>query len=192
MSYPIINILDLIEDIGEDQVEALLSDFSCPKNHEIEHFVRTNAIDFAKRKMSITYGIFDDSGALHAIFSLAHKAVEIRHDILSKTYQKKIQRFAQLDEQSMVYTVSAFLIAQFGKNYAIGKSDLTGDQMMDCAFDILTRVQHEVGGGLVYLECEDKKQLLEFYGNQQNRFVPFGKRYSDKEQVDYVQMFRML
>ena len=54
--------------------------------------------------------------------------------------------------------------------------------MMDCAFDILTRVQHEVGGGLVYLECEDKKQLLEFYGNQQNRFVPFGKRYSDKEQ----------
>ena len=64
--------------------------------------------------------------------------------------------------------------------------------MMDAVFGILTRVQHEIGGGLVYLECEDKEALLSFYGNPQNRFIRFGERYSEKDRVRYIRMFRML
>ena len=190
MTYPIVNVLDLVETIGEEQVQSILSDFSCPKNQEIEDFVHWNALDFAKRKMSITYGIFDDDGNLAAIFSLTHKAVEIGNTNLSSSTKRKIERYAQLDEASNMYTVSAFLIAQFGKNYAVSSKSLTGNQMMDCAFDILTRVQHEIGGGVVYLECEDKEKLLSFYQNDQNRFKPFGKRFSSVENVDYIQLFR--
>lgn len=40
------------------------SDFSCPKNLEIEHFVRKNAIEFAKRKISITYLIIDEESQI--------------------------------------------------------------------------------------------------------------------------------
>lgn len=41
--------------IGEENLNAILSDFSCPINKEIENFVWHNAIEFAKKKMSITY-----------------------------------------------------------------------------------------------------------------------------------------
>ncbi len=41
-----------------------LSDFFCLKNYEIEEFVRKNAIEFAKRKMSITYLVVDGESRL--------------------------------------------------------------------------------------------------------------------------------
>lgn len=36
--------------------------------------------------------------------------------------------------------------------------------------NILVAVQREIGGGVVYLECEERPQLLTFYENEQNRF----------------------
>ena len=37
-------------------------------------------------------------------------------------------------------------------------------------------VQREIGGGVVYLECEEKPELLNFYQNEKNRFRKFGER----------------
>lgn len=51
--YTVMNILDLIDSVGENEVRKGLSDFLCPQNVEIENFIRNNAIDFAKRKLSI-------------------------------------------------------------------------------------------------------------------------------------------
>ncbi len=45
-----VNILDMINAIGEEELQLILSDFSCPKNHEIEEFVRKNAIEFANAR----------------------------------------------------------------------------------------------------------------------------------------------
>lgn len=59
-AYTTVNILDMIKVIGEDNVNQLLSDFSCPKNDEIENFIKKNAIDFAKRKMSVTHLVMDE------------------------------------------------------------------------------------------------------------------------------------
>jgi len=70
----IINILDLLDSLGEDTVNAILSDFSCPKNPEIEDFLRKNAVEFAKRKMSITYLVFDENKRFTAYFTLTHKS----------------------------------------------------------------------------------------------------------------------
>jgi hypothetical protein len=86
--YTIVNILDMIDAVGEDNVKRFLSDFSCPKNKEIENFLRENAIDFAKRKMSITHLVIDEQGELIAIFTLTHKAIEISDAGLSSTLRK--------------------------------------------------------------------------------------------------------
>ena len=51
MTYRSINILDAIEQIGESATQELISDFSCSKNQDIQHFLQHNAIDFAKRKI---------------------------------------------------------------------------------------------------------------------------------------------
>ena len=175
--YTVVNILDMLEAIGEENLSAILSDFSCPINKEIENFVWHNAIEFAKKKMSITYFLMDAEGEIAAIFTLTHKAVEIGNADISSTMRRKLSRYAQLDGNTNSYTVSAFLIAQFGKNYGFkGNLELSGNALMDDAFEILGRVQRDIGGGIVYLECEDRPKLLGFYQNDKNRFKIFGGR----------------
>lgn len=61
---------------------------------------------------------------------------------------------------------------------------------MDAAFEVLENVQHQIGGGVVYLECEEKPQLLEFYQSESNRFRIFGERYSKTEQTKYIQLLK--
>ena len=185
-----VNILDMVNAIGEDGVSRVLSDFSCPKNPEIEHFVKQNALEFAKRKMSITYLVVDNEGNLVAIFALTHKAVQLMNDGLSSSMRRRIERHAKLDEQSNTYMLSAFLIAQFGKNEQYAGS-IAGNELMDMTMNILVAVQRAVGGGVVYLECEERPKLLAFYENEQNRFRVFGERYSERDQVKYVQLLKL-
>ena len=186
-----INLLDLVDAIGEDETKNLLSDFSCSKNQEIENYVRKNALDFARRKISMTHLVIADQGRLAAMFALTHKAIEISGEGLSKTTRSKLQRFAELDETADCFSVSAFLIAQFGKDDLAGCS-LSGDSLMASALDVLTAAQRNVGGGVVYLECENRPRLLEFYQSSHNGFRPFGQRFSEKDQVEYIQLLRFL
>lgn len=184
-------MLDLVDAIGEDETKNLLSDFSCSKNQEIENYGRKNALDFARRKISMTHLVIDDQGRLAAMFALTHKAIEISGEGLSKTTRSKLQRFAELDETTDCFSVSAFLIAQFGKDDLAGCS-LSGDSLMASALDVLTAAQRNVGGGVVYLECENRPRLLEFYQSSDNGFRPFGQRFSEKDQVEYIQLLRFL
>jgi hypothetical protein len=72
-----------------------------------------------------------------------------------------------------------------------GKS-ISGNELMELTFEILKKVQHEAGGGIVYLECEDKPELLEFYQNEHNGFMRFGERYSVEDNKKYIQLFNFL
>ena len=191
--FQVINILDMIESVGEDEVKSILSEFSCQKNPEIENFVKNSAVDFAKKKMSITYLVVDTTETVRAIFTLSHKAIELTNENLSNTMRKRIQRHSKLDEGTDSFNVSAFLIAQFGKSdtYSI-EENISGDALMDFTFEVLTAVQHDIGGGLVYLECEDREKLLKFYSSEPNQFFKFGERYSEEDDVKYIQLFRFI
>ena len=190
-SNTVINILDMLDSIGEDAVKEIISDFSCPLNNEIEYFLFNNAIDFAKRKMSVTYLVFDEINRLTGYFTLTHKTALVAQSSLSKTGQKKMSMHARLDENLCGYDVSAFLIAQFGKNYAVENgSSISGDSLMDEVFDVLTEAQHIVGGGVAFLECENNDKLLSFYQNDNNRFRLYGERKSEKEGKVYLQLLR--
>lgn len=192
-NFQVINILDMIESVGEDEVKSILSDFSCKKNPEIENFVKSNAVEFAKKKMSITYLVIDTTATVRAIFTLTHKAIELTNENLSNTMRKRIQRHSKLDEGTDSFNVSAFLIAQFGKSDTYStEENISGDALMDFTFEVLTAVQHDIGGGLVYLECEDREKLLNFYSSEPNQFFKFGERYSEEDNVKYIQLFRFI
>ena len=97
----------MMDAIGEDALTGILSTYECPVNTEIETFVRKNAINFAKRKVSITYLIVNNAtGDIVSIFSLTHKALEINGNTLSNTYKKRLERYAQIDKDSGIYTTS--------------------------------------------------------------------------------------
>ena len=191
-SFNTVNILDLLDLVGEDEVEKILSDFSCSKNMEIELFVKKNAIDFSKKKMSITYLVFDEEMDLAAIFALTHKAIQIGNEGISKTAQKKIQRFSQLDDSSNSYVVSAFLIAQLGKNSNYSGKQLSGNHLMRLTEEILCQVQREIGGGIVFLECEENEKLLNFYRNEENGYRIFDDRFSLVDNTKYIQLFKFI
>lgn len=186
-----VNILDMIEAIGEDRVKQILSDFLSEELGEFEIFLKKNAIDFAKRKMSVTHLVINEAGNLAAFFTLTHKAFGVSDYGLSSASRKKIRRYAQIDEKSNSYMVSAFLIAQFGKNFSVQSDEtLDGNRLMENAIKILERVQRDVGGGVVYLKCEDNPKLLSFYGNERNGFHVFDERYSETDNTKYIQLMR--
>lgn len=193
------NILDIIEDKDEkikprglELAQSLIDSFRCEKNAEIERFLHTNAIDFARKRQAITYFILDESRKLLAYFALTHKAVKIDVSRLSKTVCRGLDRHAEKDPDGDGYNASAFLIAQFGKNSAYrGEVALSGNELMARSFKSLKAAQHLVGGGIVYLECEDVPKLLEFYANDANRFREFGLRDSKSEGIIYRQLLRL-
>ena len=191
MSFYVVNIIDLLDSVGEEEVRTALSDFKCEKNSEIENFLKNNAVDFARRKISVTHLILDDDGQIAAYFTLTHKPSNISSSSLSNSAIKTLSRYAILDKDSNSFNISAFLIAQFGKNSAYnGFRNISGNKLMDFCFEILESVQKQVGGGIAFLECENKKQLLNFYQNENNRFRIFGERFSETEGKNYIQLLR--
>lgn len=136
-----VNIQDMLKAIGEEKLQRLLSDFSAPLNEGVEDFVRDKSIQFARKKLSITYLAIrrTDSGeaVLVGIFTLAHKAVEVTNTNISNTARRKLERYARLDKETDKYNVSAFLIAQFGKNSAVpGEWKITGNELMDLTIEL--------------------------------------------------------
>lgn len=53
------NIRDYIDsnsdEVGEADLENIISDFSCPLNPDVENFLKKNAIEFTKQRKSVTY-----------------------------------------------------------------------------------------------------------------------------------------
>lgn len=61
---------------------------------------------------------------------------------------------------------------------------------MQAAVATLTMVQRQVGGRIIFLECEDHEKLLAFYQNEQNCYKRYGFRKSDKDAKTYVRLLR--
>lgn len=192
----VFSIPSLIDSVGEEVVGNILSTFSCVSegvqlNEEVERFIRNNSIEFYKRKMSVTYLVNDEDDRLTGIFTLTHKAVDIPIEGMSNGQIKKIQRFAQLDSEMGVFRASAYLIAQFGKNYAVNNGmNIRGAELMECTMSVLHDVQEMVGGGLVYLECEEgNNQAYDFY--VRCGFKEFDYRYSQIDRQNYILLMKI-
>lgn len=198
MNAVVINILDLVEEIGVDPTRAILEDFSTKKsesdeslNPDIETFLKRDSIQFAREKKSVTYLVYDDSdNSVLGYFAIAHKAIEITPVGLSNNVIRKVERYSQLNKELKAYSVSAFLIAQFGKNYAIDDGGrITGDELMKLANKELCELQHRAGGGIKYLDCEADAKLIKFYQDEQG-FKLFGERISEKDGKRYLQFLK--
>lgn len=182
-----INLKEMLEQIGETATKSVLSDFSCPLNPDIEKFLKHTAIEFSKQGISSTYLImasYKHKYVLVGYYTLSNKFFCIDKDAFpSKNLRKRISKFAQYDSTIRRYTLSAPLIGQLGKNYTNGYNTLiTGDELLELALEKVKEIHSILGGKIVYLECEDKERLIEFYSN--NGFVNFGKRILDHDETD--------
>ena len=127
-------------------------------------------------------------------FTLALKPLTVRGETVSNTVKKKLLRVSEWDEKSDTYTMSAYLIAQLGKNFTSGADQkITGEELLALAWDKIKEIQYLGGGVVTFLEAENKEKLLSFYRN--NRFSQFDTRQtaSDAEEShELVQLLRLL
>lgn len=180
-----VNLLDMLEQLGEDTVKSILSSFSCQLNEDVEYFLKHTAITFARQQIAMTHLVFASykkENVLVGYYTLASKYITLSKDVLSSRLRSRVTKFGQYNSETKRYLVTAPLIAQLGKNYYKGYNKLiTGDELLKMACDKVAQAQMVIGGKVVYLECEDVPKLKDFY--EQNGFVSFGKRYLDKDEL---------
>ena len=123
--YSVINIRRYLNSdnpkLGESRFLQVLSGFSCLRNPDVERFLKKSSVEFTKKNQSVTYLVFDISSmVLVGYFTLALKPLTVRGETVSNTVKKKLLRVSEWDEKSDTYTMSAYLIAQLGKNFTNG------------------------------------------------------------------------
>ena len=181
--------------LGEDKLVQELSGFSCPKNWDIESYLKKNAIEFTKKNQSITYLVFSlKSMALVGYFTIALKPLTVRGERVSNTIKRKIMRVSDFDSRTQTYTMSAYLIAQLGKNYADGRNkEITGAELLELAWSVIEDMQYMGVGMVVFLEANNEEKLLSFY--RDNKFRQFDARLTaskETEPHELVQLLRLL
>ncbi len=190
--YRVVNLHDLISELGEDTTVRILSDFSCPLNRDVEFFLSRKAIDFAKNGWAQTHLVFASyrgEWVLVGYFTLANKYICVstkRLGSASSSLRRRIAKFATFDQALKKYILPAPLIAQLGKNYSNNYNSLiTGGELLEEACSKIKRLQLDVGGKFAYLECEDKSKLIDFYS--ENGFCEFDHRLLDRDEVDKLE-----
>ena len=183
------------EEAGEPALVELLSGFSSPKNKDVEHFLKKSAIEFTKKNQSVTYLVVSaEDVRLLGYFTLALKPLTVRGETVSNTMKRKLLRISELDEKSDTYTMSAYLIAQLGKNFSeSGGTEITGAELLKLAWDKIKEIQYLGGGIVTFLEAEKEEKLLSFY--RDNRFSQFDTRQTASdtdESHELVQLLRLL
>lgn len=191
------NLSDIIEQLGEDATKSILSSFSCPLNKDIENFIKYKSIEFSKRTTAKTHLVFwqtEDQKFIELVgyYTITSKVITIDRNVLSNTEAKKLKNQGIYDSVKQEFTVSAPLIAQLGKNFTDGNDTLiSGTDLLQLA---VNKIQREIGGRFMYLECEDNEKLLTFY--KKHNFKIFGKRTLDRDETDVngdylIQLFAM-
>lgn len=187
--FRVVNLKLLVETLGEDTANRILSSFSCPLNSDVEFFLKNKAVSFSMQGWARTHLVFasyKSEWVLVGYFALSNKYITISSKVFgtkSNSLRKRIAKFATFDNDLKSYILSAPLIAQLGKNYANGYNKLiTGDELLQEACDKISRVQFDLGGKFTYVECEEKDVLISFYTS--NGFVDFDRRELDADETD--------
>lgn len=184
----------MIEEAGEDVAKSILATFVCPPNPEIEDFLLDKAIDSARQGRTATHLLLDDANQVIAYFTVMIKIVSVQKERVAGRMKQRVARFADQpgSPDNGYYEIPAYLIAQFGKNYSPKVNEsISGDELMAIAYKYIGIAQKNIGGRIVYIECDNNNKLVDFYSR--NSFIAFGERPATEDNADgriYIQMLR--
>ncbi len=192
--YIIQRISELLamEDGGE-YFNVMAESFESP-NKDVENFLKAKSMQATKLCTAATYLVYTVKSAsefdLVGYFSLATKMLTLKKASLSKTTEKVIGRFGYYDEDSDAYNVPAIIIAQFGRNFNGSCGSISGADLMTIALRQVKAVLSFSSGKTVFLECEKKQKLVDFY--TANGFSLLDNEVLSKDKKSLVQLYRLL
>ena len=103
--------------------------------------------------------------------------------------KRKIARVSEWNEETRTFGLSAYLIAQLGKNFTDNANlKISGQQLLEVAMTKVHELQYLAGGMVVFLESENNTKLLDFY-DKVNWFKVFEIRETmsnEKEQYTLI------
>ena len=178
MSYSVINLATIYKSIGEMKTKEIIGSFKCDLNKDIEYFLKEKSIEFFKQGIAETFIVtssYKGKEVVVGYFALASKTTKVKKDAFGGKTKRRFARFAQCDIDNRYFLISLPLIGQIGKNYNNQYNKLiSGDELLKLACDKVREAQYILGGRFVFLECEDKPKLKEFY--EDNRICMFWKK----------------
>lgn len=181
--------------MGEEWLRRLLAGFSCAGlNDEVENYLKEIALRHTLKDTSVTHLILSaDMKSCLAYYTLAIKPFSISATRITARQKKEMHDVAKLrvDSNNKEYSIAAYLIAQIGRNFAIGDNGITGDEILDLAFEQIRNIKKQVGGKVVFVEYEkEKSKLLDFY--KRNLFEEFKMPSDDDRGGRLGQLFLFL
>ena len=193
--FIIINIRRYLQqgEEGEKLLKQVFSTFSCKKNADVDRFLLQQSIDFTKKNQSVTYIVVSsEHNQIVGYFTITIKPITVNVDRFSNTTKRKIARVSEQNIENGNYSLSAYLIAQIGKNYRDGINDkITGEQLLELAINKIKELQYMAGGMVIFLETENNEKLLNFYVNE-NGFKQFDLREVKSEKEDAHMLLQLL
>lgn len=190
----------LIERVADDRdlLDQILSSFSCKQDDDIQKFLHTRAVKFEELSKSRTYLICDedqlnsedfclDQLIIYGYISLALKVLSVPETVDNKT-RKELDGLSSKIHGERINDFSCYLIGQLSRNSNVPKDSVSGSELLQFAYDIISDAVTAVGGRYMMIECHDRKELIQFYLN--NHFSEIS-RIPDQE-LPMVQMIRKI
>ncbi len=170
-----------------------MSSFACEKDHDIENFLREQAVRFELIGKSRTFLIYDedelDNGRFSILgyFTLALKSLFLP-DIVSNRKRFKLDGFSSKWNDEPVRDIPCYLIGQLAKNSNIDipKNILNGRDLINMSCEKIRQSAENTAGRWILVECHNHPKLLSFY-------IDNGFKYAFKEpddSDDLVQLIR--
>ena len=190
-----VSLADLHAEMGEERLSRLLAGFSCAGlNDEVENYLKDTALRHTLKGTSVTHLVLSaDMKECLAYYTLAIKPFSISAVRITSRQKKEMYDVAKLrvDANNKEYSIAAYLIAQIGRNFAIECGGITGDEILDLAFEQIRGIKRQVGGKVVFVEYEkNKPKLLDFY--KRNLFEEFKMPSDDDKGGKLGQLFLFL
>jgi len=171
----------------EKDVEKFIDNFSCPRDYDVETFLKKKALLFQSKNKAKTYFILTDDSNMEdrtdilAYFALSMKVLHIPEK-LSKNQRKKIDGL-----YNSISEIPVYLIGQIAKNES-SKDKISGKEIIEFAYSYVREASTIVGGRIILIELKNNDKLIKFYEN--NGFVLLPNKTENEE--DLLQMVRVI
>ena len=142
----------------------MLSEFECPKDTDLEDFIKEKSIRFNQSDKCKTFLIVDEEKIytsteafrILGYFSLLTKTIKLP-DNISGTKRKELDGMDKHAE-----SIECFLIGQLAKN-SLYESEITGKMILERAINMIKQAQSIIGKRAVLVECSDNPKVMKFY-----------------------------
>ena len=171
MTHIEISLSNLIEEYGERSVKAMLSDFFCKENEEIEDFIRNKAISYEKKGLSKTVLIMNKRKSILGYYSITTKSFVLDFHLNSSRKKKYFG-----SSQTHGDIIPSILIGQLGKNDKASES-FKGDTLMGCVFRYIADMSVLTPSVVCYVEHDGSRKLIDYYQRQGFEYI---KREKDE------------